>query len=463
MFVEAFSFVNSNSLGHFHVSPFVPPHHELRHRIIPALTRKQSSSALLATTSSDATYSTETPTVDISYDKESRHHIITIPPFLSSDKGNQDYSYPSLLHKIHILPLLTPDETSHVLNLARNYANENQSWNQQDSSRHVTYPTVDFAIEESIEISHYLGNKGIQFQDRIFGALSEAYDVDVEDMSFLDLFCASYEAAADDDVDDDDVGDAIDDEEDEERGTMDRLEFHRDGSLLSFTVLLSPPEEYEGGGTIFDALRDVHIDDDASSVLQSPGSVTPSNAGFATLHSGKLLHGGHVITKGQRIVLVGFVNVEERNIRPGVLGDATKEWGRNDVRMFWNQRRLSLLKQQHQQKEGEEGEQFQPVWKIKNWRYLSKDSSNEGRSYFGPETTVPFKVLDNMERRANLEVIRKRRLITEDELLRGMLLPREERGEKLSMEEGQLREVELDMDGLVLGWEGDEDDSEDEE
>jgi hypothetical protein len=52
---------------------------------------------------------------------------------------------------------------------------------------------------------------------------------------------------------------------DEDRNTMDRLAFHRDGSLLSFTVLLSPPNEFEGGGTIFDALVDVAIPDDSGS------------------------------------------------------------------------------------------------------------------------------------------------------------------------------------------------------
>ncbi len=153
---------------------------------------------------------------------------------------------------------------------------------------------------------------------------------------------------------------------------------------------------------------------------------------------------------------MGFVSVDERNTRDGALGEATKEWGRNDVRLFWNRRRLSLLKKQ--QHEG--NNQLQPTWKIRNSRYLPKDTperrsmKNEGRSYFGPESIIPYKILRRIERRANLESIRKRRLITEDKMLREILLPRNERGEKVNMVMGEWKEVEFDMDGLVLGWDG---------
>jgi len=298
-------------------------------------------------------------------------------------------------------------------------------------------------------MSQYLGQSGINFEDRVFDALSEAYDVDAEDLSFLDLFCASYEVP---DTNSDDEG----------RDTMDELDFHRDGSLLSFTLLLSPLADFEGGGTIFDALADVEMSNDESSILQPRGVIQPPKAGYATLHSGKLFHGGNKVTKGQRIVLVGFVDVDARNMKPGALGAAAKEWGRNDVRSFWNQRLLSLLKQQH-----EEGEKsVQPVWKLKNWRYLPKDTplrraqTKEGRSYFGQDSVVPASVLENMESRAIPEKIRKRRLITEDGLLREILLPKDERGEKVVQEEGELIEVDLenmDMDGLMLGWDGDDD------
>ncbi len=307
---------------------------------------------------------------------------------------------------------------------------------------------VLFLHDES-EISQYLGASGIRFEERVFCALSNAYGVDVEDMSFLDLFCASYEGEEND-------CESKKNDSDEDRNTMDRLAFHRDGSLLSFTVLLSPPREFEGGGTIFDALVDVAIpDDDSGSILKSPGVIQPPQAGYVTLHSGKLLHGGHVVTSGQRIVLVGFVDVHERNIRPGALRNATKEWGRNDVRAFWNERRLSLLKQQGQDQQ----DIVQPLWKLKNSRYLPKDTkerrlTNEGRSCIGKKIAIPTNVVQNIQNRAHMEKIRRRRLITEDKLLRGILLPRDERGEKKVDEgDGEWMEVDFDnMDGFMLGW-----------
>lgn len=296
-----------------------------------------------------------------------------------------------------------------------------------------------------------MGPSGIRFEERVFCALSDAYGVDVEDMSFLDLFCASYEGKESD-------GKSKSNDSDEDRNTMDRLAFHRDGSLLSFTVLLSPLNEFEGGGTIFDAFLDVVVPyDDAGSVLLSSGVIQPPQAGYVTLHSGKLLHGGHVVSKGQRIVLVGFVDVHERNMRPGALHNATKEWGRNDVRAFWNERRLSLVKQQQRRQQQEDI--VQPLWKLKNSRYLPKDTkegriTNEGRSCIGQKIAIPSNIVQNFENRADMEKIRRRRLITEDKFLREILLPRDERGEKGTDEDGgEWMEVDLDnMNGLMLGW-----------
>jgi hypothetical protein len=355
------------------------------------------------------------------------HLTVTIPPFLAEDD-----TYPSPLHKIHVVPMLTEDETSRVLELAKTHAQENKSWDKQDSTRHVNYNTVDFGIEDAPEVSSYL--REINFEDRVFGALSDAYDVDVEDMSFLDFFCASYEAA-----------------DESEKDTMDRLEFHRDGSLLSFSLLLSSPSDFEGGGTIFDALRDVPIDD-KNTVLKAEGSIQPPQAGYATLHSGKLLHGGHVITKGQRIVLVGFVDVDIRNMKDGALFGAAKEWGRNDVRQFWNKRRLELLKNQREIGLASQDD-VHPRWQLLNDELLPQN----GRSCVGPGVVMSRSILDGIKNRAgDEEKMRMRRLKTEDELIRQILLPRDLRGEKI--EQGELREVEYDENGIPTGIELVEDD-----
>ena len=348
------------------------------------------------------------------------HHVITIPPFLPNDDN-----YPTSVHNIHVLPMLTEDETSKLLSMAKSYASDNNSWAKQES-RHVSYNTVDFAIEDSEEISQYL--EDIRFQDRIFSALNEAYDVDVDDMSFLDLFCASYEAA-----------------DESEKKTMDRLEFHRDGSLLSFSLLLSPPSDFEGGGTSFDALRDVSLDGEVS-VLKAGGTIRPEYVGYATLHSGKLLHGGQVVTKGQRIIIVGFVDVDDRNIKDGVLFNAAKEWGRNDVRKFWDKRRLDLLENQQEIGLSSSGDEH-PKWQLLNDELLPQ----KGRSCFGPGFVMPRSILENIKKRADNDKIRDMRLKTEDGLLREILLPRDLRGDKIL--EGEWRDVEYDENGVPIGIE----------
>lgn len=366
------------------------------------------------------------------------HHTVTIP-----SPGGE----PSPLHRIHVRPLLTEDEAAEVLGLARRHAADTRCWDRPDEGRHASYRTVDFAVEDAPDVSEYLlGPDGIGLDGRVFGELSGAYGVDAADMEFLDLFVASYEGKGG--ADDDTGGDTS--SGDGERDTIDSLELHRDGSLLSFTVLLSPPDDFEAGGTVFDALRDVDATssaecgggDPSGSVLKPGGVIRPPRAGYGTLHSGKLLHGGERVTRGQRIVLVGFVDVDERNCRPGCLGEATKEWGRNDVREYFNRRRTSLLERQKAVGGGN-----QPRWRIKNWRYLPKGKS---RSSLGKDTLLPPAVLRGIEARASPERIRKLRLRTEDRLLRDILLPSNERGEKEeAFEFGELLEVD-NLEGMGI-------------
>ena len=309
--------------------------------------------------------------------KENRHEAavsITIPPY----HPESSYPYPSRLHSIHIVPLLTDAEVRTCHDLAQRHAVQTRCWQQPDAQRHVTYPTCDFPVDQCTALQQYLEND-LSFDERIFQALHTFYDIPIENMVYLDLFCAHYQAAT--------VGSTT---------TMDRLEAHRDGSLLSFTILLNDPTEFAGGGTFFDAL-----------VGNFPeGVVRPTRAGDAVLHCGKLLHGGHVVTAGSRTVLVGFVDVifddDDNNIlRPGVLGQACRDWGRLDVASFRSKR---------QQRPRKDDSKFWFRPRGRKWQPSGDGLSN----------TCPSR-LASVRRLANVEYQRKRRLEIEDQFLRSIL------------------------------------------
>ena len=71
---------------------------------------------------------------------------------------------------------------------------------------------------------------------------------------------------------------------------------HRDSSLLSLNVALSPSDDYVGGGTYFEAL----------------GDYLHQEQGHVTCHAGGTMHAGNGITSGERWILVLFVLDETR-------------------------------------------------------------------------------------------------------------------------------------------------------
>ena len=87
-------------------------------------------------------------------------------------------------------------------------------------------------------------------------------------------------------------------------GSQDHLDYHRDSSLLSFTMLLNDPSEFEGGGTKFKGLNDT--------VLQH-------EVGMLTIHCGQLLHGGQKITSGKRYIMAGFISASSPHLNADVV------------------------------------------------------------------------------------------------------------------------------------------------
>jgi hypothetical protein len=308
---------------------------------------------------------------------------ITVPPFVPVDD-----SYPSVLHKIHVKRILSEDEAAHCLSLATRYAQSTGCWDQPDTARHASYATCDFAVEVCHSLTAYL--EEIDFDGRIWDQLSSLFGINYEDMSYLDLFCAQYRGKQGN------SGNGM---------SKDRLIAHRDGSLLSFTVTLNDPSDFEGGGTFFDALCDV---DPIDGILLPNGVVRPRRAGDGVLHSGKLLHGGDVVLSGNRTVLVGFIDVSSWLCRPGVLGRACRDWGRMDVATFRWKRQQKMTKNGARKSWPQSYDQWLP--------HTLHDRFVRG--------IVP--AFESVGRRAEAAFQRRRRLEVEDRLLRSIFLPESE-------------------------------------
>ena len=73
------------------------------------------------------------------------------------------------------------------------------------------------------------------------------------------------------------------------------LSLHTDQSLLSFTIALNDPSEYEGGGTYFRGI---------DRAVDAPA------AGHAVMFPGKVEHAGQAITQGRRYIIVLFMGYE---------------------------------------------------------------------------------------------------------------------------------------------------------
>ncbi len=108
-----------------------------------------------------------------------------------------------------------------------------------------------------------------------FGDPSDARNVVVEDeLAVYDALVIAYDASG---------------------GGGVRQPMHRDASLISINIALSPPSAFEGGGTYFETLG---------------GAPLQQEQGHAMCHASGARHAGYAITAGQRWVLVVFLHAE---------------------------------------------------------------------------------------------------------------------------------------------------------
>ena len=101
-------------------------------------------------------------------------------------------------------------------------------------ARHVAFTTTDIPAYQVPEIYTWLQKL---LKERLWPKVMASYDVTANDVEFRDLFYVKYECCLHDN--------------DEILSLQKELRLHRDGSMLSFNVLLNSADDFQGGGTFF--------------------------------------------------------------------------------------------------------------------------------------------------------------------------------------------------------------------
>jgi len=149
------------------------------------------------------------------------------------------------------------------------------------SSAHENYPTEDIKVWELKK------NKAAMqaFREKIVEPMkiliAQEFDLPEQFVSVDDAFVVRYMMG---------------------ESKQQRLNFHRDGSIVSAIVTLSPSSDYRGGGTLF-----------------QDGTLIRPEQGGGIIFGGQRLHGGDEITAGKRYILTLFFKVGELSCREEAL------------------------------------------------------------------------------------------------------------------------------------------------
>jgi hypothetical protein len=151
-----------------------------------------------------------------------------------------------------------------IINESEKYADENGGWTRK---RHKNYPTTDIPL---CLITSIYGNVRNIIYKNILPKIRQLYDINGCCIYCADIFIVKYKH----------------DEKNE-------LEFHRDGYVISFNILLNSIDDFTGGGTEFE-----------------DGTICKLNMGDMLIHCGKILHSGKKIESGIRYILIGFLKLK---------------------------------------------------------------------------------------------------------------------------------------------------------
>ena len=172
--------------------------------------------------------------------------------------------YNRFLQRFIYEKIYQPNICNWIINECENYALNNGGWM---TKRHNKYPTTDLPVDKIPSIFGFI----MSTFEYIFNKISKSYCISsTTKYDIKDLFIVKYE-----------------------KDKQNSLELHHDGSFLSFNLLLSNTNDFEGGGTFF-----------------SDGIISYLEQGDMLVHSGKVKHAGLPITNGTRYLLVAFIHVD---------------------------------------------------------------------------------------------------------------------------------------------------------
>ena len=198
---------------------------------------------------------------------------------------------------VQTVPLLSADECAAVVREAEAWGARN-GWT---TDRHVSFPTTDIPLRHLPNLQR-LWNESlfprVEAAQRAALGLTPApaaatphdggvdagasagaeAEAEAERITPLDVFVVKYSAAG-----------------------QRELAVHRDNGLLTFSLLLNPPTDFEGGGTYF----------------ERRGRVYRPSQGVGVLHSALARHAGYPISGGERYVLVGFCGLASPRLPAG--------------------------------------------------------------------------------------------------------------------------------------------------
>ena len=188
---------------------------------------------------------------------------------------------------VHRLDFFNVSQCNHILSLIQTHlgppslpaTNCLLKWSRY---RHDAFPTTDIPVSAFPQLASFLDTFWSTWLADI-ARVTKYFEP--TDLKVLDAFVVYYEAPV----------------AQSENAVVGRagLEFHTDGSLISFNVLLNSLDEFQGGGTL----------------IRSSGAgevcYQPTKRGEAIVHDSKMEHAGREITGGRRVILVGFIDTRD--------------------------------------------------------------------------------------------------------------------------------------------------------